>query len=160
MLVYMGTYMVRTLEEVILHRSWKARYSHFLKRESKYPIFRFSLILIEKSLNFYIVFTAQFDSTFRSCTKAHCLSTKIWWSIQFHIVKNITKILKSHFLKNDFFQISSFLKYQHNSVSFWARELREDSLDSEFLTDHHTGRNAMTFSNVRTHKLFDIFQKL
>ncbi len=30
---------------------------HFLKLGSKYPIFRFSLILIEKSLNFYL-FTA------------------------------------------------------------------------------------------------------
>ncbi len=52
-----------------------------------------------------------FDSTFCSYTKAHCLSTKVCGSIQFHIVKKITKMLKSYFLKTALFQISYFTKF-------------------------------------------------
>ncbi len=52
-------FMINTTRyQVLLHRSWKARYSHFLKKGPAYPIFRFSLILIEKRLNFYMTFTA------------------------------------------------------------------------------------------------------
>ncbi len=58
----------------------------------------------------------------------------------FYIVRKITKILKSNFLKTGFFQIP-FLK-SHNSVSFWARELGEVSFDSRFITDYRTGHNS------------------
>ncbi len=45
-------------QKVPLGRSWRGR-CYFLKIRSKYPIFRFSLILIEKRMNFYnVTFTA------------------------------------------------------------------------------------------------------
>ncbi len=72
----------RAREKVPFCRSWKAKYSHFLKTGSKYQIFRISLILILKSLNLWHLLL--FDSTFRSCTKVHFLRTKVCWSIQFH----------------------------------------------------------------------------
>ncbi len=99
-------------------------------RGSKYPICRFSLIMILKSLNFYTTFTVTWwhilflhkstlfkDKNLRKYTISYC-------------EKN-TQILKNHFLKTGFFQIP-FLKF-HDSISFWGRELGEVSTDSKFL---------------------------
>ncbi len=62
----------------------------------------------------------------------------------FYIVKKkkSTKILKSRFLENGFFQ-SQFLK-SNNSVTFLATELGELSFDSEFIIDFHTDHNYKT----------------
>ncbi len=43
-----------------------------------------------------------FESTFHSCTKVHCLRTKICWSIQFHIVKK-KKTFKKPLSQNGLF---------------------------------------------------------
>ncbi len=94
-----------------------------------------------------------FDSTFHSCIKAHCLRTKICWSIEFHIVKKITKILKSHFLKKDCFQILFFKS--HNSVSFELESSEKSHFTlnfSQIITLSVTlYRQSGTFSQSHTH---------
>ncbi len=123
-------------------RSWEAGHSHFLKFGSKYPFFRFSLILTKKKVRTLGSYLLRFDSTFRSYKKAHCLRANICWSIRFHITKKFPKILKSCFLKKGCFQIA-FLKF-HNSVSFWARAPVEVSFHAKLLTDCHTIRNSIS----------------
>ncbi len=132
-------------------RSWKMRYSHFLKRGSKCLIFRCLLTLIEKSLTFYMTFIA------------------IWWHISFlhkntlfkdkHLLnytisyckRKLTYILKNHFLKKSFFrtplsQKGTFVKFHFlkrgffqipflnslNLETFSARELGYVSSYSNF----------------------------
>ncbi len=119
----------------------EARYRHVLKIVSKCAIFRFSLILIEKSLNFCVTFTAASIAHFVLAQKLAVWGQKFAIvDIQFHIVNRITNILKDHyFLEMAFFHIP-FLK-SHNSLSFWARELEEVLFGSKFFTDYHTSHN-------------------
>ncbi len=122
-------------------RSWKSKYTHFLKTRSKYLNFRFLLILAEKSVNFYMTFTAISIADFVLAQKRAVERQKfVEIYIQFYIVKKITNILKIH--KTDVLQIP-FLK-SHISLSSWARNLGEVSFDSKFLIDYHTGRNSIS----------------
>ncbi len=99
----------------------KLRYTHFLKMESKYPIFRFSLILIDKSLNFYMTFAA-IRQHMSFLQKSTLFKDKNLLKYTFYIVKKITKILKSHFLKNGFFGCRFFVK---NTAGFELAHMRQ-----------------------------------
>ncbi len=52
---------IKIHRQVPLGRSWKARYSHFLKLKSKYLIFRFSWILVEKNSELMGLFPNSMD---------------------------------------------------------------------------------------------------
>ncbi len=100
-----------------LGRSWKGRYSHFLKKGQNIWFSDFHW------------FGWKFNSAFRFCIKAHTVEGQELAEVYCFILGK-----KQNFKK----------PFSWNDLSFWARELGEVSFDSKFLTDNHTSHNFIS----------------